>query len=162
MKTWTDAARDALVSGSAASITSTVALALCGAGEHGKPAAPTNAISHWVWGERATRQDHSSFRYTVLGYVIHHLASMFWATFYERWFGERRDRREAIPAVAGGASVAALACFVDYRLTPNRLKPGYEKRLSRLSLFAVYAAFGAALTVVSLRGRRGRRARRAS
>jgi hypothetical protein len=36
---------------------------------------------------------------------------------------------------------------VDYRLTPRRFMPGYERRLSRRSLGAVYAAFGAGLAL---------------
>jgi hypothetical protein len=36
---------------------------------------------------------------------------------------------------------------VDYRLTPRRLMPGYERRLSQPSLLAVYAAFAAGLAL---------------
>jgi hypothetical protein len=156
MKRWSTAARHALVSGTSASVLSTAVLAMCGVAETGSPAAPTNAISHWLWGERAARHDDFSMRHTALGYSIHHIVSILWATLYERWFGQARDRREPLAAVAGGAAVAGLACFVDYQLTPERLKPGYEKRLSRLSLLAVYTAFGAGLVAVALRGARRR------
>ena len=46
--------------------------------------------------------------------------------------------------------MAALACFVDYKMTPERLQPGFEKRLSTPSLFMVYASFGAALVLRGL------------
>jgi len=147
MKAWTLALRDALVSGTSASITSTAVLMASGAAEAGHPLAPTNAISHWYWGEPATRRDRFSWRHTVLGYLTHHAASLFWAAIYEKLFGERRVHKSAVRALGEAAAVAALACFVDYRLTPQRLMPGYERRLSRRSLAAVYAAFGAGLAL---------------
>jgi hypothetical protein len=147
MKTWTSALRDALVSGSSASIASTAVLAAAGQAETGHPFAPTNAISHWFWGQRATRRNRPSWRYTALGYVTHHAASVFWATLYEKLFGERRAHASAAAALAQAGAVAALACFVDYRLTPARLMPGYEQRVSRRSLAAVYVAFAAGLAL---------------
>jgi hypothetical protein len=50
--------------------------------------------------------------------------------------------------------VATLACVVDCTVTPPRLTPGYEKRLSRRSLALVYLAFGAGLAATLLRPRR--------
>jgi hypothetical protein len=147
MKPWKDVARDALVSGSAASVMSTAVLMTCGEAETGHPLAPTNAVSHWYWGERAKRADRFSWRHTVLGFVTHHGASVFWALLYERLFGARRIDAPPARAMADAAAVAALACFVDYRLTPRRLMPGYEARLSRRSLLAVYVAFAAGLAL---------------
>lgn len=147
MKPWKDTLRDALVTGTAASLTSTAALMVCGEAEIGRPLAPTNAISHWYWGARATRKDRFSFRYTLLGYLTHLVASVFWAVVYEKLFGARRVEQAPLRALGDAAATAALACFVDYRLTPRRLMPGYEQRLSRQSLLAVYAAFGAGLAL---------------
>jgi hypothetical protein len=147
MKPWKDAARDALVSGSAASVLSTAALATCGAAEVGRPLAPTNAVSHWLFGARATRANRFSWRHTVLGYLTHHSASVFWALWYEKLFGARRPRETAAQALGDAAAIALLACFVDYRLTPRRLMPGYEQRLSRRSLAVVYAAFALGLAL---------------
>src|SRR5690349_6161664 len=147
MGTWRRASRDALISGSAASIASTSALLVCGALEGGGPLAPINAISHWYWGERAARRSGPSFRHTVMGYVTHHAAAIFWAVFYEKLFGPRRRAGVDARALADAAMISALACFVDYRLTPRRLTPGYEKRVSRTSLFAVYAAFAVGLAL---------------
>jgi len=149
MKPWRRAAHDAVVSGSFASVLSTAALAASGEREAGSPFAPTNAISHWYWGEKAAHRDRASLKYTVFGYATHHTASIFWATLFERWFGERASR-SATHALVGGASVSALACFVDYQLTPQRLRPGYEKRLSRRALAVVYGAFGLGLALHSL------------
>jgi hypothetical protein len=50
----------------------------------------------------------------------------------------------------GGVAVAGLACFVDYKMTPHRLQPGFEKRLSTPSLFLAYGVFGVALAARGL------------
>jgi hypothetical protein len=145
MKSWKQPATAALVSGSLAAVTSTAALAACGATEISRPLAPTNAVSHWFFGERATRQDHFSWRHTVVGYATHHVASLFWAFLYERFFAARRARATPGRIVGDAIAVAGVACFVDYQLTPRRFVPGYERRLSRTSLALVYLAFAAGL-----------------
>jgi hypothetical protein len=136
--------------GSAGSLFSAAALLACGKNETGSPYAPVNAISHWYWGEDATRKNGFTFKHTVLGYVTHHLASVFWGAMHEWLFGARRDSREPLRMAGDAATSAAIACAVDYRLTPRRLMPGYEQRLSRTSLLAVYAAFAAGLVVGGL------------
>ena len=80
VKRWEHAYGNALVSGTVASITSTVALSMLGKAELDKSAAPLNGPSQWIWGRHAPYQNHFSFRYTVVGYLIHHAASVFWAT----------------------------------------------------------------------------------
>jgi hypothetical protein len=150
MSTWSQALRRAVVSGSVASVCSTLALTICGYLEIGRPAAPVNAISHWLWDREAKREDRPSVRHTAIGYVIHHASSVFWATFYEKWFEPRRNEPQTAAAtLRNGATVAALACLVDYQFTPQRLKPGFETHLSAVSLFAVYAAFALGLSVSS-------------
>ena len=57
--------------------------------------------------------------------------------------GVRADDPNALLTAALLSS--AVACFVDYQLTPQRLQPGFEKRLSTPSMVAVYAAFGLGL-----------------
>lgn len=149
MKTWKQAMQDGAVSGSIASLLSTVVLAVQGQREAGSPFAPTNAISHWIWGDRAAAHDEANRRHTLVGYTIHHAASTLWAVCYEKWFGDQLQRKNVVPAAAGAAAVSAMACFVDYQTTPKRLRPGYEMRLSRSSLFWVYAAVGAGLLLSS-------------
>ena len=150
MKPWSEAVKDGVISGAATSALSTVALAARGQRESGSIYGPTNAVSHWFWGDDAARHNEPAIRYTLVGYGIHHAAATLWATLYERWFGRTAERGEIIPALAGGAAVAALACFVDYKMTPHRLQPGYEMRLSRRSLFLVYGAFGVGLALRGL------------
>lgn len=159
MKTWPEALRDGVVSGSIASALSTAVLGARGEKEDDSPFAPTNAISHWIWGDRAAHHDEPSARYTAIGYAIHHASATLWAVLYEKWFGDKAERGDIVPALAGGAAVAGLACFVDYQMTPQRLQPGFEKRLSTPSLFLVYAGFGAALALRGLTASRGYRLR---
>lgn len=149
MKDWTTAIRDGAVSGAAASIVSTAVLSAMGRREAGSAYAPTNATSHWIWGDRAALQDAPSWRYTALGYVIHHASASFWAVIYEKWLNASGRREPVLPAIAKGAAIAGLAAFVDYQLTPRRLQPGYEMRLSRKALLAVYAGFGLAMAARS-------------
>jgi hypothetical protein len=43
--------------------------------------------------------------------------------------------------------MTAIASFVDYQLTPPRLRPGFETHLSRGELVGVFAAFGVGLAL---------------
>ena len=154
MESWNIATRRGLLSGAAASALSTVALATLGKAGTGSAFAPTNAISHWIWGDKAARRDSPSMRYTALGYTIHHASATFWAVLFERFMGARLDRMDPAPTLAAATAASAIACFADYQLTPPRLRPGYEKRLSKPSLAVVYGAFGVGLAAGALMCRR--------
>jgi hypothetical protein len=78
MEDWNTATRRGLLSGAVASALSTAALAALGKAGTDSTFAPTNAISHWIWGDQAARHDGPSLRYTATGYVIHHLSATFW------------------------------------------------------------------------------------
>jgi len=157
MRSWLNTYREALIAGSVASIVSTAALLAAGRRELQRPAAPVNAISHWLWGDEALRQDSPSLRHTATGYVIHHAASIFWALLHARAWGERARAKRPLPALAGATAAAGIAYFVDFRLTPQRLTPGFEHRLSRPALAGVYASFAIGLALGSLLAARGRR-----
>lgn len=130
--------------GISASLASTVALGVLGKLEGNSAYQPVNAISHWIWGDKAAQQTGFSFQYTVTGYVIHHASSTFWALIYEEMNSSAPDI--TAPAIAWSAvKMAALAAYADYQLTPHRLQPGYEQCLSKPSLALVYLAFAAGL-----------------
>lgn len=154
MENWKTALQRGLISGTSASLLSTAALAALGKGEAGSVFAPTNAISHWIWGDKAARRDRPSLRYTLTGYLIHHASATFWAVLFERFMGERLDKSSVARTVQAATAASAVACFTDYQLTPKRLHPGYEKRLSQPSLAVVYGAFGLGLAVGALLCRR--------
>lgn len=153
MADWTTSMQRGLVSGAASSVVSTVALALLGRGEAGSAYAPTNAVSHWIWGDEAAEHDGFSLKYTITGYLIHHASATFWSVLFEKLAGEKLDKKDLRVTLAASAATSAIACFTDYKLTPQRLHPGYEKRLSKKSLAGVYAAFavGLALGAIALR-----------
>src|SRR5690349_6202112 len=155
MADWTTSLQRGLVGGAASSIVSTAALALLGRTEAGSAYAPTNAVSHWIWGDEAAEHDGFSLKYTITGYVIHHVSATFWSVLFEKLAGEKLDKNDLRVTLAVSAATSAFACFADYKLTPKRLNPGYEMRLSKKSLAGVYAAFavGLALGAIALRRR---------
>jgi len=152
MQNWTTTIKRGLVSGATSSVLSTVALAIAGKKETGSALAPTNAVSHYVHGDKAARKGGASLRYTVPGYLIHHASSTFWSLVFERVAGRYLDRKTPVGILTASAATSAFAAFADYKLTPKRFQPGYEKHLSKQSLAGVYAclavglAIGAALT----------------
>jgi hypothetical protein len=149
MSTWKEAIREGLVSGSLASLLSASYLALAG-WRRGHTAAPVNAVSHWIFGDRSLREDDASVVYTASGYLTHHAASVFWGVLHAKAFGTRPGAKKPLPAAAGAAAAAAVACFVDYELTPKRLTPGFEHRLVRPEMAKVYACFAVGLMVGSM------------
>lgn len=138
-----------LVTGSAAAVASTLVLSLCGWIENRNAVAPNNGPSQWVWGRRSARRRSFSIPHTLAAYAIHHGSSLMWSAVHQALFVRDRRPRPASRRLVEGAATAALACFVDYRCTPQRFRPGFEKHLSRGSLLCVYAGFGAALGVAT-------------
>jgi hypothetical protein len=139
---YTDSAlRRALTSGTIAGAGTALAASLAGRRETGSYAAPLNATSHIVWGDAAATRNDVSFKYTLTGFLLNHGAAIFWASFYEKWFGARSasglSGSMLRPAI-GAAVVTAGAYITDYYLVPKRFTPGYEKRLSGRSLATIY------------------------
>lgn len=150
MPSWPEAFKRGLISGSVASVSSTLVLALLGRQRSGSASAPTNATSHWIWGDRAGRVEGVDGRHTGLGYLIHHASAVFWAVLYERY---RSTPAPKLRTLRDATATAALASFVDYRLTPRRLTPGFEMRLPRRDLTLVYGSFALGLAATSLLAR---------
>jgi len=149
MGSWKNAWVEGAVAGGIASVLSTAYLAWAGR-RRGTAAAPVNAVSHWFFGDRALRRDGASLRYTLTGYLIHHVASVFWGTLHARYWAQQPGHRAPVPAAAGALGASAVACLVDYRLTPKRLTPGFEHRLDRKEMAAVYGVFAAGLLLGTL------------
>jgi hypothetical protein len=155
---WKAALREAAVSGSLASVCSAGALALAGRRESNGPAAPINATSQWVWGQReALGADRPDRRHTVIGYLVHHFAASFWAVLHARALADRPIASRPAPALAAAATTAALAAVVDLKFTPERFTPGFQHRVSTPALVAVYACFALGLGLGSLAVRNARR-----
>jgi hypothetical protein len=147
--------RQALVDGSVASIASSIVIVAASHRHRGAPASGTNATSHWLWGAKAQRRDRPSWRYTAVGYAIHHASSVFWAAVYEGALARRpasSPRNRALLA----ACVGLLAWVVDYHVVPRRLTPGFERHFPRKSMLATYVAFSGGLAWAAIMLRRTR------
>jgi hypothetical protein len=146
MKTWQDAAADARFSGGAAAAGSLAMLALCGRREIGSAVAPINAPSHIVWGDRALRKNRPSVRYTVPGLALHLASSWFWAVLYEKVAAPQAGA-DPLKTLRNAGLATAVAAVVDLRAVPERLAPGFERRLSGTGLGLVYGAFAIGLAL---------------
>jgi hypothetical protein len=154
-KSWRNTFQNALVSGTVASVASTISLSLLGKAELDRSAAPMNGPSQWIWGRHAPYQNRFSLRYTIVGYLIHHAASVFWAVWYERLHRRRLHRHfpaaeNSSRVLAAAVATAAAAYTVDFHVTPQRLTPGFEHRLSKRSLLTVYGTFALGLAATAL------------
>lgn len=150
--------KQALASGTVAGLAVAATAALTGKRETGSYAAPLNATSHIFWGDAAEKNSDASLKYTLTGFLLNHASSIFWASFYERWFGKSRaagqeDRSIARPLI-GAAVVTVGAYITDYYLVPKRFTPGFEKRLSGKSLLAIYGALALGMAALDLSARR--------
>lgn len=144
MKTWAQASCDGLITGGIAAATTVGMLAVCGVRDNNSPVAPINAVSHVIWGDAALHQNQATFAHSLPGLLIHGASAIFWGVVYEKVFGQRRRPSMSATICEATLATAAIAA-VDLKLVPDRLTPGFERRLSRASLFLVYAALGVGL-----------------
>jgi hypothetical protein len=147
--------RRSLVDGTIAAVASGSALAVAGQRQYGRSPSAINALSHVVWGDRALRRNEMSLRYTGAGAAIHQANAWLWAGLYEALRIARR-RHTPLNAVVDAAAVTAVAAAVDLKLRPQRLAPGFERRLTPQRTFWVYATLGAGLALGGLLGMRHR------
>ena len=136
--------RRALVTGTVASVTSTVALALAARAEGKGPLQPVNATSHWLNGDEAASRKGVDASHTLVGYATHHAATIFWAAIFEAWM-DARSPRSASRLLASAMAMSAIAAAVDYGPTPRRFTPGWEFVLSRRGMALGYAAMALGL-----------------
>lgn len=135
-----------LVSGSTASIISTVVVTAFARPRTGRASSGMNATSHWVWGERAMWKHAPTLRYTAVGYAIHHASSLWWAGIFEAMAHKRSPK-----TVAGlAAATTVTAYLVDYHVVPRRLTPGFDRHLPASGMVATYGAFGLGLVAAHL------------
>jgi hypothetical protein len=147
--------RGAALDGAMAGLMSSLVLAWRGRAENGTLASALNAPSHVLFGRDALMRNQPSLRYTGTGAAVHLLSSMVWGGLYVSLRGRRRAPGLAA-ALGDAAAVTAVAAVVDLKLVPERLTPGFERRLRPRSVALVYAGFalGLALADVLLSERR--------
>ena len=141
------------MSGTAASLASTAALAGLARLEGRGALQPVNATSHWLTGRGAGAFTRGDLSHTLLGYATHQAATLFWAVLFESWIAPRRPLAPRT-LLRDAAAMSALAALVDYTITPKRFTPGWELVLSKRSMAAAYAAMALGLAA----GRGGRSA----
>lgn len=132
---------------SCASVLSALVLAHYGRKEAGSAAAPINAVSHWYWGDEALSRQGFDAAHTALGYVTHHIASLFWAGLLSLFLQKQPHMNTPRRLVVASAAASAVACFVDFKVTPDRFTPGYEHRVSKTALGVTYFAFAIGLAI---------------
>src|SRR3954449_9923237 len=145
MKRWADAAAAALISGTAASLAMTAALALLAKTEGKGALQPINSTSHWLHAEQAGSVRSLDVSHTGLGFGTHHVSALFWALIFERWLATRPGRTRLL-LLRDAAAMSAIAALVDYVITPKRFTPGWEEVLSKRSIGVTYAAMALGLT----------------
>ncbi len=153
MAIWISVLRRALLSGTAAGATSTLALAIVARLEGKGALQPVNATSHWLNGRAAASVRHADLRHTATGVLTHYAATLFWAVLFERCIA-RRHPIEPLPMLGSSMAMSALAAAIDYSVTPKRFTPGWEFVLSKRAMAAVYAAMAAGLAAGALAARR--------
>ena len=144
MHPWARPLRNAILSGTLASLASTAALALLARAEGKGTLQPANATSHWLNGERAGRFKGADLAHTGTGLATHHAATLFWAAIFEAWLDTRAPRTGAA-LLRDSAAMAAIAAAVDYLATPRRFTPGWEQVLSKPAMAGAYAAMALGL-----------------
>ena len=154
----------AVKSGTISGLATAAVASLAGKRENGSYAAPLNATSHIIWGDKAAKQDQASVKYTLTGFLLNHGSAIFWASFYEKLAAGhgngRGEGRMSSPGPAGGrhamnplcraAAVVAAAYVIDYHVIPKRFTPGFEKRLSGKSMAMIFLTLAAGLAARDL------------
>jgi hypothetical protein len=144
---WKAVIKQGLIAGSLGSVTSTLALLHAGRRETGSAIPPINAVSHWYWGDRSLHRRQADLRHTAVGYFTHHGASVFWAMLYAAATKDLVAAQTPKGIATGALATSALACFVDYRLTPKRFTPGFEHEISKPAMAGVYACMALGMAV---------------
>ena len=135
---------DAIVIGTVASVTSTLALGALARLEGKGALQPVNATSHWLNGRRAALFTGADLTHTATGYATHHAATVFWAALFARWIAPLRPLPPAA-MLQHAVAMSAFAAGVDYLATPKRFTPGWEFVLSKRSMSVAYAAMAVGL-----------------
>ena len=141
---WSRLIGRAAVTGSAASLSSCLALAATARAEGRGALQPLNATSHWLHGPGATERRSADAEHTGVGYATHHAATFFWAVLFETWIESRPP--SSVPQLARDAAImSAVAAAADYVATPKRFTPGWEFVLSKRSMALAYAGMAVGL-----------------
>ena len=156
---WVRLIRSACLSGSCAGLASTAALAMAARTEGNAAVRPINATSHWLNGNSARSYQGFDAAHTAVGFLTNHIASIFWATFFDAWRA-RRAPVGPLPMLRDAMIMSAIAAAaVDYGATPKRFIPGSELVVSKKGMAIAYAGLVLGLCAGALWTQSGRRRR---
>jgi hypothetical protein len=133
-----------IVTGSVASVVSTVALGALAKIEGKSSFQPTNSTSHWLHGDAAGGHEGADLIHTAVGLATHHASALFWALPFEAWLASRPPR-SSVELLRDAAVMSAIAGVVDYGIMPKRLTPGWELTLSKGSVVGAFASLAIGL-----------------
>lgn len=142
----------AALTGSIASVVSSLGLGLLARLEGRAAVQPLNATSHWINGPEAGRVDRTDLSHTTTGYGTHHLAVLFWALPLEMALSNGKTRTTKI--LTTSAAVSAFAGAFDYGVMPRALTPGWEHALPKRSVVGAFGVFAVSLALGALTTRR--------
>lgn len=107
---------------------------------HGASLRPLNSVAHILVGSRAYYMVGVSW-ITVVALVVHFASIAIWGVLLS--LATARIRGLALYATA--AALAAATWIIDYRVVPERLRPGFESGLSSTEIALVYLVMGLSL-----------------
>jgi hypothetical protein len=107
---------------------------------HGAALRPLNSVAHIVTGSRAYYMERFG-GITVVALLVHSASVIVWGIAFSAV--SRKVRGAALYALA--IAFAAATWIFDYRIVPDRLKPGFESGLSGAEISLVYLVLGVSL-----------------
>ncbi len=133
--------KDGAVTGIAGAAATTAIIAALGKAKGESAWTPFNAISHMLFGENAANVEGFNAKETLSGLGLNTSVVGVWGVLYEGL-----ARKVPFPqSLAAGAAASALIWFIDYKVVPERLRPGFEKRLGPQGVAATYALLALSL-----------------
>ena len=137
--------KDGAVRSQIVALSAAASVVLVGQLENGDGLAPLNNVSHIAWDDDGFDRPELSIKYTGSALALNQVSVASWVLLHEWIFGRARDRGQWKVSLAGGFLVSAIAYVVDFKLAPDRYKPGFERKLSSRGLLAVYVLLALAL-----------------
>ncbi|HUO51845.1 MAG TPA: hypothetical protein VMT93_04960 [Gemmatimonadaceae bacterium] len=117
---------------------------------HGAALRPLNSVAHILIGSRAYYMEGADLLVTPLALLTHTASVMLWGVLLALATG-----RLTGPRLYGAALVfAGLTWIVDFRIVPDRLRPGFESGLSPVEVSLVYIVLAVSLAWALDRERR--------
>ena len=135
-----------LLTGTIGAVATAAVIALHGQRQTRSPWTPFNATAHMIYGNASVEKEGFQVPETPLGLGIHALSLGGWGVLYEAFAANQK-----LPASCTAATVATgLIYLLDYHILPERLRPGFEKRLGNAAVRDAYLALAMVFALAPL------------